>query len=249
VTDHDNDRSWRDSGAARVMALGGILFAILLVVNVVATADGPDPVEPAAREAARIATHATAIRWSGLLGLLGDVAFAAFGVGAAVVLQRKGSDLMAALTAAGAVTTAALWSCSDAALVASAQAAQAGLSADVTMIMGHLHSTTLIAGFAPAGATVLLASMAGLFGRATRATGTLVGTAGLLSSTALLSPSLDRGPMGIAVVIVFLGLPLWLVLVAAPLLLSRSAREKMNVSARPMDSSMPPKGGNDLGHR
>jgi hypothetical protein len=221
------------------MALGGLLFAVLLVVNVLTTTDGPDPVEPAAREAARIATHATAIRWSGMLGLLGDVAFGAFGVGAALVVRRLGADLRAALIAATAVTTAALWSCSDAALVASAQAAQGGLSADATMIMGHLHSTTLIAGFAPAGATVLLASVAGLFGRATRATGTLVGAAGLLASTALLSPSLDRGPMGIAVFIVFLGLPLWLLITAAPLLLGRSANVKRNVSARPADPSVP----------
>jgi len=217
------------------MALGGLLFAVLLVVNVLTTTNGPDPVEPATREAARIATHATAIRWSGLLGLLGDVAFGAFGVGAALVVRRLGDDLRAALIAAAAVTTAALWSCSDAALVAAAQAAQGGLSADVTMIMGHLHSTTLIAGFAPAGATVLLASVAGLFGRTTRATGTLVGASGLLASTALLSPSLDRGPMGIAVVIVFLGLPLWLLIVAAPLLLGRSANGTRNVSARPTD--------------
>jgi hypothetical protein len=235
VTDHAHDQSWRGSGAALVMALGGLLFAVLLVVNVLTTTDGPDPVEPAAREAARIAAHVPAIRWSGLLGLVGDVAFGAFGVGAALVVRRLGDDLRAALIVAAAVTTAALWSCSDAALVASAQAAQGGLSADVTMIMGHLHSTTLIAGFAPAGATVLLASVAGLFGRATRATGTLVGAAGLLASTALLSPSLDRGPMGIAVVIVFLGLPLWLVIVAAPLLLGRSARGNRNVSARPTD--------------
>ncbi len=87
MTDHDHDRSWRGSGAALVMALGGLLFAVLLVVNVLTTTDGPDPVEPAAREAARIATHATAIRWSGMLGLLGDVAFGAFGVGAALLVR------------------------------------------------------------------------------------------------------------------------------------------------------------------
>ena len=232
MTDDDRDLSWPHSGAARAMALGGLLFAVLLVVNVLTTANGPDPVEPAAREAARIAAHATAIRWSGLLGLLGHVAFGAFGMGAALVVRgRRGSDVVAALIAAAAVTAAALWSCSDAALVASAQAAQGGLSANVTMIMGQLHSTTLIAGFAPAGAAVLLASVAGSFGRATRATGTLVGVAGLLACTALLSPSLDRGPMGIAVVIVFLGLPLWLVMVAAPSLLGRSASGNRNVSA------------------
>jgi hypothetical protein len=220
------------------MAVGGLLFAILLVVNVMTTANGPDPVEPAASEAARIAAHANAIRWSGLLGLLGDLAFGAFGVGAALVARTRGGDRLAALTAAAAVTTAALWSCSDAALVASAQAAQGGLSADATMIMGQLHSTTLIAGFAPAGATVLLSCAAGTFGRATRATGTLVGAAGLLASTALLSPSLDRGPMGIAVAVVFLGLPLWLLAMAITVLLGRPVRGRWNVSTRPADPSL-----------
>ena len=215
--------------AVRVMAVGGMLFAVLLVVNVTTTASGPDPVLPATTEAARIAAHATAIRWSGLLGLLGAQAFGAFGIGAALVARGRGADLLAALTAAAAVTTAALWSCSFAALVASAQAAQRGLSPDATMIMGHLHSTTLIAGFAPAGATLLLSCAAGTFGRATRATGALVGAAGLLASTALLSPSLDRGPMGIAVVVVFLGLPLWLLVMAVPVLLGRATRGTWNV--------------------
>ena len=216
--------------AVRVMAVGGMLFAVLLVVNVTTTASGPDPVLPATTEAARIAAHATAIRWSGLLGLLGAQAFGAFGIGAALVANggREG-HLLAALTAAAAVTTAALWSCSFAALVASAQAAQRGLSPDATMIMGHLHSTTLIAGFAPAWATRLLSCAAGTFGRATRATGAPVGAARLLASTALLSPSLDRGPMGIAVVVVFLGLPLWLLVMAVPVLLGRATRGTWNV--------------------
>jgi hypothetical protein len=234
----DRSQSWNPTGAARVMAVGGLLFAVLLVVNVMTTANGPDPVEPAATEAARIAAHATAIRWSGLLGLLGDLAFGAFGVGAGLVARAWGADLLAALTGAAALITVGLWSCSDAALVASAQAAQGGLSTDATMIMGHLHSTTLIAGFAPAGATLLFCCAADMFGRATRATGSVVGAAGVLASTALLSPSLDRGPMGIAVVVVFLGLPLWLLVMAVPVLLGRSARGRWNVSTRPADPSL-----------
>lgn len=218
--------------ADRVMAIGGLLFTVLLVVNLVTTTDGPDPVAPATQEAARIATHATAIRWSGLLGLLGDLAFGAFGIGAAMVLRRGGADLLAALTGAAALTTTALWSCSFAALVASAQAAQGGLSADATMIMGHLHSTTLIAGFVPAGATVLLASTALPFGRATRAIGVLIGAAGLLACTALLSPSLDRGPMGFAVVVVFLGLPLCLLVASVTVLRGRPTRGTWKVSTR-----------------
>jgi hypothetical protein len=238
VNDQDRSRSRQGTAAARVMAVGGLLFAVLLVVNVMTTANGPDPVEPAATEAARIAAHATAIRWSGLLGLLGDLAFGTFGVGAAMLARGRGADLLAALIAAAALITVALWSCSDAALVASAQAAQRGLSTDATMIMGHLHSTTLIAGFAPAGATLLFCCAADMFGRATRATGALVGAAGLLASTALLSPSLDRGPMGIAVVVVFLGLPLWLLAMAVPVLLGRSARGRWTVSTRPADPSL-----------
>jgi hypothetical protein len=234
----DRSQSWKPTGAARVMAVGGLLFAVLLVVNVMTTANGPDPVEPAATEAARIAAHGTAIRWSGLLGLFGDLAFGAFGVGAALVARSRGADLLAGLTAAAAVTTAALRACSFAALVASAQAAQGGLSPDATMILGHLHSTTLIAGFAPAGASLLFCCAADVFGRATRATGALVGAAGVLASTALLSPSLDRGPMAIAVVVVFLGLPLWLLVMAVPVLLGRSARGRWNVPTRRVDPSL-----------
>ena len=218
--DRDGSSTNAGQGAARLMGGGALLYALLLIVNVVTTTDGPDPVEAAAREAARIAAHATAIRWSGLLGLLGALAFGGFGVGAALLTRSRGREVLATLIAAASVTTAALWACSFAALIASAQAAQGGLSSDATVLMGHLHSTSLIAGFAPAGGAVLLCCAAGLFGRMVRVVGTVPGVAGVVACTALLSSSLDRGPLGFAVVVVFLGLPLWLLLVAAVVLTS-----------------------------
>jgi hypothetical protein len=192
------------------MCLAGPTYAVLLV-GVITMGTGPDPAEPAAAEAARIAVAGAQIRVGCLLGVLAAMAFGAFGVATALLARSRGRGVLAALMAGAALVTTAGWSVSFTAMAAASVSAEVGLSVDVfTALGGYLHSMTLIAGFAPAGVTVLLACACGLFGRFTAAFGLVVGIGSLLATGALLSSMLDRGPLGPAVAIAFIGLPVWL---------------------------------------
>ena len=86
--------------------------------------------------------------------------------------------------------------------------------------MGHLHSTTLLISFAPLGAFVIAAGAAlrGAVPGWTRWLGLVVGACGVVGAAAILSVKLDTGPLGLPVVVIFLGFPVWVLAVSIPLL-------------------------------
>jgi hypothetical protein len=203
------------------MCLAGATYAIIIVVSVVATTTGPDPTVPVAAEAARMAAESEEFHWGSVLGVLAALAFGAFGVAAARLADARGRSLLAALTGASGQLTAAGLLVSFSALAAAAVSADAGFAPEVTVAMAHLHTTSFIGAFAPAGVTVLLACASGVFGRIATAAGGVVGLGCLVATGALLSPVLDRGPVTLAVAVAFFGLPLWMLAVAATGILRR----------------------------
>jgi hypothetical protein len=162
------------------------------------------------------------IRLAGLFGLFATLSFVGFALGLALLALQRRATAAAAVSAGGGLVFGAVWILSFAAVVASAQAAQTGLSADAIMTMGHLHSVSLLLGFAPAGAVLLGSAAARMWGRTLTAAAVLVGVAAMTASAALLSVDLDTGPFAVAVAASFLGIPAWSTAVAITLLRRRS---------------------------
>ena len=189
---------------AAVFALGYVgLFAGLIMF----TAEGPDPTLPPAEEMARAVSESGAIRASAVLLLASSLAFAGFAACLALILARRGETTAAALTAvAGAVATATKLT-SAAGLIVAVEAADRAHSADVFAAFGDLHTAALLFALAPVGVVLLMAWRAGL-GRTVSWIGIVVG---IVAAGAVMSEEFDRGPLGIAVVIWFLGLPVWLI--------------------------------------
>ena len=199
---------------AAVFALGYVgLFAGLIMF----TAEGPDPTLPPAEEMARAVSESGAIRASAVLLLASSLAFAGFAACLALILARRGDTTAAALTAVeGAVATATKLT-SAAGLIVAVEAADRALSADVFAAFGDLHTAALLFALAPVGVVLLMAWRAGL-GRTVSWFGIVVGIACIVAAGAVMSAEFDRGPLGIAVVIWFLGLPVWLIATAIVLI-------------------------------
>ena len=164
---------------ARTTGIAGLLYVAAVVVNIIGTTDGPRPDVDAVKEAARITAESTAIRWSALLGVFGALAFCAFTTGLALLVARSGRGVTGAALAVAGIMTGAIWIVSFAALAAAAQSAQTGARPDVTLALGALHSVTLLASFATAGACLLAAVAADVIRtRTARAVTTVIVCAG-----------------------------------------------------------------------
>lgn len=207
--------------ARRATAACGLSFVVLFVLGTVVTTTGPLPNGSVESEAARMAAEGGDIRLAGLFGLFATMSFAGFALGLALLAVHRRAAAAALVSAGGGLVFGAVWIVSFAAVVASAQAAQTGLSADATMAMGHLHSVSLLLGFAPAGAVLLSSAAAGLWGRALTVAAVLVGAAAMAASATLLSVDLDRGPLAALVGASFLGIPVWVTAAAIALLRRR----------------------------
>jgi len=171
------------------------------------TTDGPRPNEPVAAEAVRIAADAEAVRASAVLGAAAGLCLTAFIVLLALAAPRRGP---AAITAVVAATVfCALDMVSAAAIAASAQSADTGLGPAAIMSFGHLHTTALLLAFAPLGVALAALATAWPRRRIARWSAYAIAAGGLLSMAALLSVNFDEGPFGPAVVVIFFGMPLW----------------------------------------
>ena len=210
------------STARRLTAACGLAFVTLFVLGTVLTTTGPLPNGPVEAEAARMASEGDAIRVAGVFGLFTTLSFAGFALGLAMLALDRHKPAAAAVTAGGGLIFGAVWTVSFAAVVTSAQAAQTGLSSDATMAMGHLHSVSLLLGFAPAGVVLLGSAAARMWGKTLTVAAVVIGVAALLASGSLVSVDLDRGPLGAFVGASFLGIPLWVLAAALSLLWRRS---------------------------
>jgi hypothetical protein len=206
----------------RGTAVAGLLYVVLLVTNVAGTTDGPRPNAPAVREAARIAAHGTAIRWSALLGVLGALAFCAFTTGLALIVASTGRSVAAAAVAAAGAVAATVSLLSFSALAAAAQSAQRGAPATLTIGFGDLHSVTLLASFAVMGVVLAAAVGSGVVrSRAGRLATVVLAGAGLASAALVLDVRLDAGPFGAVVVLPFVGIPIWVAALSVAMLRGR----------------------------
>jgi hypothetical protein len=207
---------------ARTTGIAGLLYVTGVVANIVGTTDGPRPNADAVKEAARITAESTAIRWSALLGVFGALAFCAFTTGLALLIARPGRGVTGAALAVAGIMTGALWIVSYAALAAAAQAAQTGARPDVTLALGSLHSVTLLASFATAGAALLAAVAADVVRtRTARAVTTVTACAGVASAFLVLDVELDTGRFGFLVILPFFGVPIWVAATSVRLVLGR----------------------------
>ena len=111
---------------------------------------------------------------------------------------------------------------SAAGLIVAVEAADRALGADVFAAFGDLHTAALLLELAPLGIVLIVAWRARL-GRVVSWMGLVVGIGCVIASGAVMSQDFDRGPLGIAVVVWFLGLPLWLVATSI-VLIQRGAR-------------------------
>jgi hypothetical protein len=205
------------TGLERLAAAAGLAAIGFYICLLAFTTDGPRPDEPVAAEAARIAAHSDAIRASAVLGAGGGVCLTAFVLLLALAAPRRGPAVVAAVVAA--TIFCALDLVSEAAVTVSAQSADTGLGAAAIMSFGHLHTTTLLLAFAPLGVALAALATAQPRGRIARWSAYLIATGGILCAPALLSVKFDEGPFGPGVVIVFLGMPIWVVATSVSLLL------------------------------
>jgi MFS family permease len=202
----------------RTTAGFGLAYVALFVSLLAFTTGGPDPTLQPAEEMARAVSEGTAMRASALLGFAAALAFAGFAVCLGLLLARAGNSFAAAMAASGGVIYAAASVVSSAALVVAVEAANRDLGSGVFAAFGDLHTAALLLGLAPTGIVLLAASRAGL-GRIVSWAGIVIGLGCIVASGAVISQDFDRGPLGPAVVLWFLGLPLWLI--AASIVLAR----------------------------
>jgi len=102
------------------------------------------------------------------------------------------------------------------------EAADRKLDAGVFAAFGDLHTAALLLELAPLGVVLLMAWRARL-GRIVSWMGIVVGIGCVVAAGAVMSKDFDRGPLGVAVVIWFVGLPLWLIATSI-VLIRRGAR-------------------------
>lgn len=215
----------------RIAAAFGLGYVALFAGLLAFTTDGPDPTLPAAEEMARAASEGGAMRASALLGFAASLAFAGFSACLALVLIRRGETVAAVLAAVAGAVAGATNAVSSAALIVAVAAADRGLGADVFAAFGDLHTVALLLELAPLGVVLLAAWRAGL-GRILSWMGLVVGIGCIVASGAVLSEDFDRGPLGLAVVIWFVGLPLWLIATSI-VLIRRGARPDAPTTTAP----------------
>jgi hypothetical protein len=158
------------------------------------------------------------MRASAVLGFAAALAFAGFSLCLGLLLTRTGHPFAGAAAASGGVIFASADVVSSAALVVAVEAADRGLGSSVFAAFGDLHTAALLLALAPSGIVLLAAYRAG-FGRILSWAGIVIGLGCIVAAGAVMSEDFDRGPLGAAVVLWFLGLPLWLV--AASIVLVR----------------------------
>jgi hypothetical protein len=201
----------------RLAALFAVAYVGLFVSLVAFTTDGPDPTLRPADEIARAVSEGTAMRASALLGFAASIAFSGFAICVALMLLRRGDTRGAALTAVAGGLVAAIDAVSAAALITAVEAADRDLGAGVFAAFGDLHTAALLFELPTVGFVLLLTWRVHL-GRIVSWLGVAVGLGCILAAGAVMSRDFDRGPFGFAVVIWFIGLPIWLVVTAIVLL-------------------------------
>ena len=206
----------------RIAALFALGYVALFIGLIAFTTNGPDPTLRPGDEMARAVTEGGAMRASALLGFAASLSFAGFAVSLAVLLARSGDVLGAALTAVSGGLVAAIDAISAAALIVAVEAADRGLGAGVFAAFGDLHTAALLLELPPVGFVLVFAWRAQL-GRVVSWLGLVVGAGCVLGPAAAMSQDFDRGPFGFAVVIWFVGLPLWLI--ATSIVLLRRSRQ------------------------
>jgi hypothetical protein len=216
-------------GTERFAAAAGMAAIGFYLCLLAFTTDGPRPNEPVAAEAARIAANTDAIRMSAVLGAAGGICLSAFVVLLACSAPSRG--LAAVIAVVSATIFCALDLVSEAAIAASAQSADTGLGPAVIMSFGHLHTTTLLLAFAPLGVALAALATAWPRRRIARWSAYIIAAGGLLCVPALLSVKFDEGPFGPAVVLVFLGMPIWVV--ATSIGLIRASRAEVHALETP----------------
>jgi MFS family permease len=200
------------------IAVAFALGYVALFVSLIAfTTNGPDPTLKPADEMARAVSEGDAMRASALLGFAAALAFAGFAVCLAFMVVRRGHRLASALIVAAGAVVVATDAISSAALIVAVEAADRNLGAGVFAAFGDLHTAALLLEIAPIGVVLLLAWRAGL-GRIVSWAGIVVGVGCLLAPGAEMSRDFDQGPFGFAVVVWFIGLPLWLIATSIVLL-------------------------------
>ncbi len=212
----------------RLASAFALAYVGLFVALLAFTTEGPDPTLPAAEEMARAASESGAMRASALLGFAASLAFAGFAACLGVLLARRGDVTGAGLIVVAGALATAVDAVSAAGLIVAVEAADRALSADVFAAFGDLHTAALLLELAPLGFVLILAWRVGL-GRIVSWMGLVVGIGCVIASGAVMSEDFDRGPLGIAVVIWFLGLPLWLIATSF-VLIRRGANPKDLVS-------------------
>jgi hypothetical protein len=207
------------TGLERLAAAAGFAAIGLYICLLAFTTDGPRPNEAVTAEAARVAAHSDAMRVSAVLGAAGGVCLTAFVVLLALAAPTRGRAAVVAVVAA--TVFCALDLVSEAALTVSAQSADTGLGPAAIMGFGHLHTVALLLAFAPLGVALSALATAWPRRRVARWSAYLIAVAGVLCLPTLLSVNFDEGPFGPAVVIVFLGMPVWVVATSISVLRSR----------------------------
>jgi hypothetical protein len=211
----------------RLAALFALAYVGLFVGLIAFTTNGPDPTLQPADEMARAVSEGTAMRASALLGFAASIAFSGFATCLALMLLRRGDTRGAALTAVAGGLVAAIDAVSAAALITAVEAADRDLGAGVFAAFGDLHTAALLFEL-PAVGFVLLLAWRIHFGRIVSWLGVVVGLGCVLAAGAAMSRDFDQvhragGLFGFAVVLWFIGLPIWLV-VTSIVLLRRGGR-------------------------
>jgi len=205
----------------RLAALFALAYVGLFVGLIAFTTNGPDPTLQPADEMARAVSEGTAMRASALLGFAASIAFSGFATCLALMLLRRGDTRGAALTAVAGGLVAAIDAVSAAALITAVEAADRDLGAGVFAAFGDLHTAALLFEL-PAVGFVLLLAWRIHFGRIVSWLGVVVGLGCVLAAGAAIR-DFDQvhragGPFGFAVVLWFIGLPIWLVVTSIVLL-------------------------------
>jgi hypothetical protein len=204
----------------RLAALFALAYVGLFVGLIAFTTNGPDPTLQPADEMARAVSEGSAMRASALLGFAGSIALAGFATCLALMLLRGGDARGAAFMAVAGVLVAAIDAVSAAALITAVEAADRDLGAGVFAAFGDLHTAALLFELPAVGFVVLLAWRVHL-GRIVSWLGAVVGLGCVLAVAAVMSRDFDQGPFGFAVMIWFIGLPIWLVVTSIVLLRRR----------------------------
>ncbi|MEK6274958.1 MAG: hypothetical protein AABM30_06410 [Actinomycetota bacterium] len=215
----------------RIAAALGLAYVALFASLLAFTTDGPDPTLPPAEEMARAVSESGAMRASALLGFAASLAFAGFAACLALILVRRGETVAAVLTAVAGAVAGATAATSFAALIVAVEAADRDLGAGVFASFGDLHTAALLLELPAVGVVLLMAWRAGL-GRIVSWMGIVVGIGCVVAAGAVMSEDFDHGPLGIAIFIWFVGLPLWLI-ATSTVLIRRGAQPAARPALEP----------------